>query len=627
MNERPYVLVIHGTWNPPDETVPRWHQLGTDASNFSSQLQEELARRGMEGAVWRKWSDQPATFSWSGANQHEDRIRAGDDLFSKWLEIRRQDFSARIHIVAHSHGCNVTLRAVQKYLEHLRNQAERLLEKALYKAATMDPNQAVDEAFGQVLGSCKGAAECTEALRTMLRSIIDEAVRKRPKPRKQTFVESGKVQEMDDLAHGVDEIVPDDDEHIRLDDEARKRFVDAWVTSRDSNRLGKLVFLGAPIFNKIWPGQRWYDVRFVLRQIINIPVWCLLGVLGVYLGTLFAWGVAWLIISPAFRLLGYGAFFTPELNPLEWNVAVQIVSGIYAAVTCIAILAEFVTLKRRPLNPYFDYRHVHQSAGTLPIETLVVTAELLDEVFLGFSIEPLVYGALRPKLREALKRRSLFEGSFFPIGQTPDPHDVFMVGLRIVLTVVARVVLLPLRPFSKLWERYLTFKLWQLLSSVAFGLSPQEFVRAMVTADTQIQQPDFFNEHVWSVTKMLVCEGPMREHKTEQREALYAFLWDDQGLQTRKAESWLWEQRGLWAKELSARYKRFDLANQSEDLEKRLARACLMLEQRIKEMVGIVALTHSSYYTNKQVIEGIADFIASGRLPAQGLTRTGARTH
>lgn len=125
--EKHYVLVVHGTWNPPREGERLWYQLNdADPQNFCSQLNTRLEEFGLGGAVWRTLNGEPTDFGWSGANRHEDRIIAAKQLAKRIVEIATADPTARIHLVARSHGGNVALAAIQLYLSYLHWQAQSI---------------------------------------------------------------------------------------------------------------------------------------------------------------------------------------------------------------------------------------------------------------------------------------------------------------------------------------------------------------------------------------------------------------------------------------------------------------------------------------------------------------------
>src|SRR5436305_780168 len=107
-NDTHYVLVIHGTFDAPAEAQTRWYQLSPDApQNFCFRLGDILRKAGLNISVCRDVAKPAINFHWSGANDHEARIVAAEELIKVIEKISSDDPSARIHLVGHSHGGNV----------------------------------------------------------------------------------------------------------------------------------------------------------------------------------------------------------------------------------------------------------------------------------------------------------------------------------------------------------------------------------------------------------------------------------------------------------------------------------------------------------------------------------------
>src|SRR5262245_17349046 len=108
MTETHYVIVVHGTWNPPRPGERLWYQIDpADPDNFCNRLNTELEKAGLGRPVWRDCEGAVTEFSWSGANRHEARVAAAKELAARLVRITTRDPTARIHVVAHSHGGNV----------------------------------------------------------------------------------------------------------------------------------------------------------------------------------------------------------------------------------------------------------------------------------------------------------------------------------------------------------------------------------------------------------------------------------------------------------------------------------------------------------------------------------------
>ena len=113
-----YVLIVHGTWNSYDKhsslLQEKWYW-ATDVSArvFVNHLRERLRGTPLENAVWRHVQGLEWPFSWNGQNSHEARLVAARELAQQIIHIVTVDPTARLHFVAHSHGGNVLLKALE----------------------------------------------------------------------------------------------------------------------------------------------------------------------------------------------------------------------------------------------------------------------------------------------------------------------------------------------------------------------------------------------------------------------------------------------------------------------------------------------------------------------------------
>ena len=113
--ENHYVLIVHGTFNPPGAPTdpPKWYQPGGEFARALAQALKAIDPAWGE-AVWRVPPGQPAAFfAWSGANTHAARVAAAAQLSQKIRDIVYYDRQARIHLIGHSHGGNVILKALE----------------------------------------------------------------------------------------------------------------------------------------------------------------------------------------------------------------------------------------------------------------------------------------------------------------------------------------------------------------------------------------------------------------------------------------------------------------------------------------------------------------------------------
>ena len=674
MTDTPYVFVIHGTWNPPGSPA-RWHQLDDeDPANFCKLLNDRLEKRGMGRPVWRPWGDKPPFEGWTGANQHADRIEAGDLLYRRWQDLLTHDPTARIHIVAHSHGCNVTLHAVERYLAFLHQQAKEIADLAEKFAPAGSPDRAVALALSEKFGT--DASDIWAQRNSVLRLLYEDPARQGPLPswdglnapggpyadylerRGHLSLLRGHWVIVSDVAHrvarglraGLEEvkrryskgranIFPFDPgsgrtwkamairaaqaacpewvawhwtlERVRS---RRERFIDAWVSAEATNRLGFLCLMGAPYYSRMSPRRS--PIRRMGDLGLKAAGRFLDTIASLYLIVLAIWTLLWAIVSPLKWLMGYPAFQYPLLNPLDWPALLMLLMVFWIFP---ATFTAFIDLNPpiSDFNPYFREGKVRAPTTTpetskLPLRTLVIDAGILDEVFLGYSAEPLVYGGLQPQIH------MLFADSRSGVdveSEPGQPPGLARLLIRFALESGRQLISRTFRPLIVwLWESYLTVKFVQMLSAFALGMPTRQFAPGLLMVTHQIDLPRFFDEYLWNVTEILITQSPIRPLSVEGRKERFAFLWDKRELERLKSQSSLWPRFDLADRSLARRYRPFPQVREAELMD-RLAQTTIMLEQRMAELVGSVDLVHSAYYTNDVIIDAIAEFLASGRTP------------
>ena len=119
MTAKETVLIVHGTFSGPVEGKPRWYEPG---SEFCRRLDERLAARGSPARCWahldecgdelrRRAARSTAYYSWSGNNSWIDRSAAAKQFWDE-IEYLAREKEWTCHVVAHSHGGNVVLEAL-----------------------------------------------------------------------------------------------------------------------------------------------------------------------------------------------------------------------------------------------------------------------------------------------------------------------------------------------------------------------------------------------------------------------------------------------------------------------------------------------------------------------------------
>src|ERR1700730_14886106 len=143
-----YILVIHGTWNAPDAGQLKWLQLDpNNPGNFCYRLDWALASGPLHDSVWRQCPGNEVTFNWGGDNSHPAREVGAKDLCLRLWKMRQSDPRARIHIIAHSHGGNVVLRAIELYFRQLKDEARGIVGRSERKVRDTAHAVAIDEAL------------------------------------------------------------------------------------------------------------------------------------------------------------------------------------------------------------------------------------------------------------------------------------------------------------------------------------------------------------------------------------------------------------------------------------------------------------------------------------------------
>lgn len=646
MPEHHYVLVIHGTWNPPVPGFPVWHQLDeADPANFCRQLNDELEKLGLGRPVWRRLDDDEIYFFWTGANKHEDRVAAGESLFKLISEIIDSDPAARIHLIAHSHGANVVLRAIEMHLRRLRDHGSTLFRKVTRALEDLPVDQAIARALLERFGSEAAAvmpgfspivgllADIERAAETIDRELVGAAD---PRSSADDASDLGSDAEIQWLASksrallervrnatGLRLGVSGQEWRARLIRRSlsERKFVDAWMTASDSNRIGRLVLMGAPFLSKVWINSTWWSISSLIGHVVDLFFASVIALIGAYLVIEFMWVIYVWGGGSLLRLLWeFEGNLTPVLSPWHWPSWVQWVGLFFMLSYTVMYFFMFEGWARRNVNVYFDpenlaYEAPKLPACALPFETLIVHAGLLDEVLLGFSTEPIVFGTLVPQVRSLLYPPVRLSLDRLPIGKKAAPRNIVA---RIIVGNVRFVVALLTKaawPVARLWERYLTKQLLQIVSSPAFGLPAREFSGALVMVNRTIGKSEFFRETLWDVGRELISLPPKQNLHTSSSERRYAFLWDDVEREKRKTRSWLWWELQKSIPDIERRYRAFPDIDR-EVLLRRLLETSLVLEERVREVVGSVELVHSGYYSNAAIIKGVARFIASGKINA-----------
>ena len=159
--------------------------------------------------------------------------------------------------------------------------------------------------------------------------------------------------------------------------------------------------------------------------------------------------------------------------------------------------------------------------------------------------------------------------------------------------------------------------LMNLVGARGFGLYPEELENAAIHTSTRVDAPDAIDEQLWDVSKHLTEVQPVEASARTAREVAerYRFLWDESDFRLKVEASVLWRQVSARIPSISERYP----TRSVDQLSATLMRTCVMLEEKLRELAGSVALTHSTYYTQSDVVQGVAEFLATGQAPKEKL--------
>lgn len=232
-----YVLVVHGTFNAPkqgpggeflDLHLKWWAPGGATKSGlpFCEKLREALDRNVAQGrggipgdAVWGDLSDPEIEeitepFYWGAKNSDASREEGAQKLAERIMKIKKAQPGALVHLISHSHGGNVVLRAVEIILGELG-----------------------EEGVKHIFGGVKKPS-CLEWLCSSSRTLAANrmaAISDGPK--------TGLAAEFLDRFGGQ---LAEQTNTLDQDDLVRMHY----PSLSDANPLGRLVFLGTPFLTK-----------------------------------------------------------------------------------------------------------------------------------------------------------------------------------------------------------------------------------------------------------------------------------------------------------------------------------------------------------------------------------------
>ncbi|CAI7780506.1 unnamed protein product [Closterium sp. NIES-53] len=609
--ETHYVLVVHGTFDSPPGpgNPPPWYFLDAKrADNFCHLIAKDLKATPLGfDAVWRQLPDShagmrlredvPYPFHWSGHNTHEARVDAGKALAQLIHAVGRADPSARVHVVAHSHGGNVALKAVSKYLSMLRRDS-RDPARTSHDQITA----AFWEAHAEGYQSIKEHQQVKVSTVWML-AFAPFLVVKRPWRGDEALgaFPYAYFQRVDSLL-GLPK--------VRQAKYLRKK----WAGSSNSNCLGRVVFLGTPFYTKHWDPQA---ALTMARTILGLSM------------------LVFVVIVGAVVSVKYAIFH--EVNTAELTGG-ELTFWVTVAVVSVAVVVYNTLSSKRYSdgNVYFT----EKKAWSPAMSALVLNAGKLDEAALALSTEPLVRAYLMPQVKTMLTPDPWRMLRPFPaktwLVSLANLYNNCWVALWTLVLVVPYIILWLLNFFL---VPYFCNQLLRLFITLGFGLQKNELDCAQVYVEEWLRLPPATHSIAhWNVQKILTAatldqlkdlrkrsvipgeaaatEEALMEahtqlvdpHAIAQR---WRFLWDDAELERKAEES---TTLALLKNQVDKMAHNPRISRVA--FERELKVVCVTLEERYKDMTGNVELSHGSYFRNHVVIAVIAHFLAHGEVPS-----------
>ena len=555
------VLLVHGTWG---KSANAWYDVSKGPTSFATRLKTRLVERGfvLDKLILMH-------FEWTGGNTHSDRLTGATSLASRIVDLTSQYPDATLHFVAHSHGGNVVLKALEEYLNKLPH----------FKVPHFfDPGDVVEAARTYLKEYADGKypfGDINVEVGSLVRRLADAL---------------DKIDRRDggSQARGYTDGTIYDGERITLRLLLGRLFCHVYSLPA-FHRIGSVVTLGTPFYEKNWTLTKsmkfFYELLHVLSSVLqSLNTTYPLILLVAALAALTPW-ISW---------IGF--------NPVNWHWALLVITGLSTVYLTVRI-ANLYSLER-PVNTnvYFDEAVIPYFVEILRTNKLCsvlnVHASYLDEAYCLLS----AYSRLNEKISQHYGRAAFprFWDYKDPKGNVGFSHQSLsatmqrnILRLARLTSAIAKSIAYPLRTIvHKLSTLYVARLLGTELRILSYGLPADVSFGTSEISVENVLKKSYFDTHILDVTRELATPR-MRDVKGENR---FEFLWDNDKLAKRIENSILVKALGSSA----------DLNHQ---------RQIVALEERVEEYFGVVGFRHSMYYDNDFVINGIADFLAD-RAPA-----------
>ncbi|CAI5468609.1 unnamed protein product [Closterium sp. Yama58-4] len=474
--ETHYVIVVHGTFDaPPDDGSRTWYQPAAPGEiNFCSKIGARLAEGPLGGGcVWRELPAEPPArfripypFHWDGTNTHEGRIDAAHKLARLLDVIANGDPSARIHVIAHSHGGNVLLKAIELYMKRQGSKAVSDLPPPVLQ---------------RFWAAYKGRYDLIrhwkkpDVSNTLWRFFPFLVVRRSMAGRRE-----GRTKEQYPWAsqRWLDSL-------LRLPAQRQRLFLaHRLATSPLSNALGGLVFLGTPFYMKSW--ERNGMLLLLATTAVSVGVTFV-----VMWGYVLLWRV--IVLAIAGQL---SRTTTPSYLPFSLAAAVLIFAIISVALELWRSTAFYSGNLYHA--PGFDWSHA--------MSALVIHAGKLDEASLALSTEPIARAYIFPQLASMLKLPFWKPLPRRPVTRKCSDWTLYISNAARILiwNVIFILPALAVALLSRVLAPVVISMVRNVIVTVSFGLSAKELSFASVFVDEHLHL-GLASQHIehWNVQKLL----------------------------------------------------------------------------------------------------------------------------
>lgn len=553
------IFLVHGTWGRGDDA---WYQPNTSTTNFAERLKVSLAELGISD---NEIIYEP--FEWKGGNTHADRLQGATQLASKLKELNQQyadKKDIKIHFVAHSHGGNVVLKALEIYLN----------EMAWIDVPTWCDKGDIVDATQEFLRNCSNGKyqfrHHTEKIDKLLREL-SETLDKIMRREKQAIflLTSGTIY---DTARSS----------------LRKKLGYAFshvYTLPEHHKLGSVITLGTPFYEKCWKN---IQVTKVINKILAFLFFLPATSLAMYAYILAGAGLA--SITPWLSWIGF--------NPLSWHWLVLVPSSLLI----LWITASFgkTVATEHPINTniYFDeavipyYLRIVEDDKICRV--LNIHADYLDEAYIFLSSYTFLLEILSKQIHKIspVKFWCLQEHSddvgFWKGSPAALMRRILRTPMRYTMALIKAVVFPARFIIYKVRNSFIEHALKVNLRLIGYGLpKSQSDLNADIFVSNVLSKP-YFDTHTLDVSRILL---KVENNSCEDSER-FEFIWNDDDLTKRLKDSIL-------------------IKNLDKQLGTDYYRHLLALEERVKEFFGVAGVRHSMYYDNDLVIKNIAQFISA----------------